>query len=329
MANVIRPLKDLRDEFLSYLDEAGDTGTTKTNANYWLNQAHFQRCTSRDWPFMLWDQNETVTLVANQRFYPLHQEFFRPLYLFNRETKSFFQEVPTRQLTSTGALWNTDTGRSNYFRFSGRTGIQYQPTSASVVTIVSTSASDNTSTYNIIVRGMTTSGVTTETITPSGLTPVAGTTSFTKLLNVTKAAAWNGTMTMTSNSAAVTNLKLFASEYGRSYQQIELLSLPPSADVIEYQFYRLPSPLTNDYDVPDIPPPFQNILVFDALMLLAGYNTDIRGTAMNVWSGQRTQLEDALEHAYAEGQTLDALPRFVRTAADESIVYGPRVYSGS
>lgn len=327
MANTVLTLKDIRDEVLTLMDESASTATTTTTlVNNAINQAHVQRLASQPWTFMRWDQPETVTTVASQRFYSLHQEFWKPEYFFNRTTKQYLFEVPPRSVPGTGALWNTDTGHAREFRFAGRTGIQTQPTSASVITIVSSSSSDDGSAFNITVRGVTTNGVTTETITPDGTVSVAGTTSFTKLLSVTKAAAWTGRLTVTSNSAAVTNLVLFGTEYGRSYPQIELLNLPDAGDVIEYAFFRQPAPLTNDYDIPDIPPPHQRILVWDTLLTVASYNTDIPSAAIQMWRENQHRMEVALEQAFLEGQSLESVPRFVRSSTDDAPGY-PRIFA--
>lgn len=315
---MILTYKHLRDQFLRYLDEAGDTGTTLTLAGDLLNQAHQLRCTERNWPFMLWDTAETFSTVAAQQIYPLHQEFARPLYVYNRTTSNYLQEVPNRQLAESGHQWNTDTGSAQHFVLWGSTQVKTQPSSASVLTIVSSSASDVTS-YTLIVRGVNASGVVvSETFTATGTTPVVGTTSFVKILSVTKSAVWNGRMTMTSNSGAVTNLTLEATEYGRSYPQLFLLASPDAVETIEYRFYRQPYVLTNDYDVPDIPPPYSAILTYDALLLYGAYDTGIASRHHEIWKHQRDRWEQALIETYLEGRNLAAKPRFVLDYQDEA-----------
>src|SRR3990167_2809615 len=324
----IYTFNDLQDQVLANLDETGDTGTTLTLVKNFLNQAMQMRCAQEPWPFLRWDSAETFSLVADDRFYALHQEFWRPDYFFNRDTKEFLIEVPQRAIASTGERWTVDTGRTPYFRWAGVAPVATQPTSASVITIVSSSASDTTAAKAITVDGITSTGIrTTESITPNGLTGVPGTTSFVRVLAVTKAADWVGTMTMTSNSGVVTLLSLLPAEYGRQYRTIELLRSPTQTDTIEYVFYRQPRKLVNDNDIPDIPAPHMQILVWDALLLFAGYNTEINGQAVKIWASLQADMEADMRRLWLEGTSSEAHPRFIRQMGDESGY--PRVFSRS
>lgn len=321
----INTFKSLRDQCLRLLDEAGDTSTTRDLLKDLINQAHQMRCMSQPWNFMV--QEDTFTCTVGQQVYSLNQEFGKALYFFNRTTKDYLREVPMRTLPATGARWNTDTGHPRSFTLWGRSPVQNQPTSASTVSISSSSASDNTATYAVIVRGINSSGVLlTESITPNGATPVASSNSYTRLVGVTKSAAWNGTLTMTSNSAAVTNLTLLAAEYGRSYQQIFLLEDPTSADVIEYRHLKQPLELVYDYDIPDIPPPHAQVLVWDALLLYAPYCSDLDAKAVTIWGGMQKRCEDVMLATLGEGETAEAHPRYVRVFSDDDDVNVPRVY---
>ncbi len=326
MAYTIATLKDLRDQCLAFSDQLGDSGTQKTLLNNCLNQAHRARLIEHRWPFMLWDNVETITLTAGTRIYPLHSEFQRPLYFYNRASDIYLQEVPPRGLDQI-AIYDSDNRAAEQFALWSRTKISQQPTSSSVITASSSSASDTATT--VTIRGITATGTNTETLTTSGVTPVAGTTAFTKILAVTKVStAFVGTLTLTSNSAAVTNLVLYAAEYGRSYQQLYLLQSPDAADVIEYRFFRLSTNLTNDYDIPDIPPPFTEIIVWDALLLMAGYIPDLSTKSISVWTDIRDRLFKGMMHTFLEGQSVASQPRFIRSYDD--LDYGsdyPRIHT--
>lgn len=322
---MIYTFADLQNEVLANLDETGSTSTPLTLAKNFINQAHQMRLSMQPWKFMEWDSAELLTCTIGQRVYPLHQEFWRPIYFFDRATKSYLVETPNRALASTDARWNDDTGSAIFFRLTAQSCVAAQPTSSSVMTIVSSSAADTTSAKAIIVRGVTTNGVTTETITPNGTTPVAGATAFTKILNITKSAAWAGNLTITSNGGAVNNLTLFPTEYGRQYQQIELLEAPDAADVIEYKFIRKPTPLVNDNDIPDLPAPHSHILVYDALILFAGYLTDVSPKSIQAWTDMQRKMEIQLAQTYLEGQSLETHPRYVRYTEGQST--SPRIFS--
>lgn len=312
---------------LFYLDEATDTGTTRTNVNNALNQAHIQRLTDYKWKFMLWDTPITFPIVPGQRSYSLHQEFGRPFYFRNITTRRLMRETPSRNIDSQNVDWEND-GENERFALWGLQHVQNQPSSPSVITIVSSSALDVGSTKAITVRGDTSDGVTTEQINPNGTTPVVGLVQFTKILRVTKAASWAGTMTMTSNSGAVTNLKLFPTELGRHYLQFYLLFNPASADTIQYRFYRRPSPLVNDNDIPDVPDPHSVILVWDALLLLAAYDSRIDPLRLAIWRDNQDRAYLAMCQAFLDGQSLGAEPKFLARGGDDDFGFDyPAVYT--
>jgi hypothetical protein len=317
---MILTFSGLTTQVLRAIDEASNTSTTRTLVQDFLNQAQEYRLTQYPWPFMLWDSVETFATTAGTQTYPLHQEFHRAAYFYNRTKKAFLTETPMRSLENEQLQLTSDDPPTDSINFAlwGRTQVKAQPTSASTVSISSSSASDNSSTYNLYVRGVNSSGVVvTDTITPNGTTPVASTSTFVKILTVTKAAAWNGRLTMTSNSAAVTNLTLEAAEYGRSYQQLHFLGAP-EACTIEYRFYRQPIVMVNDYDIPELPPPHAQILVYDALLMIGAYNTDVDQKALTLWREERHKREVALEQSFSEAQSVGASPTFVRTIHEDS-----------
>lgn len=309
----IMTLSDIRAEVLQWLDESEATSTdavwtTTTNA---IKQAQVIRLTEDKWPFMLWDRQETITLVAAQRAYSLHQLFSRPLYIRNQTRKTWMTEMPGRNIEPSGVEPSGDTNTDRYTIW-GRSPVKSQPSSASVIKIVSTSDLDTSSSKAIAVRGDTTDGVTTDIIIPTGTVMAVGVVPFTKILEVNKGASWTGTMTMTSNSGAVTNLTLFPNEFARSYPQLNLLYQPTAGEVLEYQFYRQPNVLTHEGSVSSVPPPFERILVFDALLLMAAYDNRLDGGRAALWREMRDQLDFALRQAMMEGSSLGAEPRFIR-----------------
>lgn len=302
----IQTFKNLQDKVLAWLDEAGDTGTTLTLVKNGLNEANKQRATQQRWTWMKWDTAELLQIVIGQRFYTLHAEYFRPDYFWNRGQLDYVEQVDEATIGSTKADWNTDTAPAMQFILRGRTEVQNQPTSASFLTATSSSGSDSAAT--VVIKGDTTQGVRTETLTAG----VLGTVSFTRILKVTKVGTWLGTLTLTSNAGAVNNLFLFSEENGRSYQQIFFLALPDTADVIEYIFYRQPAVMTLDNDRPDVPTPFEELLVWDTLMAFAGYNS-YDPTVVQVWAQKQAQQLLALE------QTEDARAIQARTNYTEYI----------
>jgi hypothetical protein len=320
---MIHTFLNLQNQVLHWLDEAssGATGTTRVNVRNALNAAQIRRLTMYPWPHMIWGRTETITTVSGTTDYMLHQEYMRPLYFRNQRTHELLVETPAKNIEPSRLDWNSDSD-GNRFVIWGRSPVKAQPTSASVITIVSSSASDTGSANAVVIKGETSDGsVTAEMITPNGTSSVAGTTQFVKILAVTKASSWTGTLTVTSNSAAVTNLTLNSCEYGRQYPIFRLLSNITAGDVIEYQFYRQPMTLVNDFDIPEIPAPFSEILVWDALLDLLAYDSQLDGARMNQFSRNAQSLEDNMVAALWEGQSLGAEPRFIRERGTISVPF--------
>lgn len=296
---VIRTFKNLQDEVLAILDEVGDTATTLTLVKNAIAAAHEKRVTEERWPFMLWEQPVLINVVAGTQVYSLHSEFFRPFYFWNRTENDFVEQIDEASLIASGIDWINDSGAAMTLALWGRSEVAAQPAAASALTVSSSVAGDN-GTASITVRGDTADGVTSETIFAGS----TGATLFTKVLKVTKNGTWTGTMTLAAG--ATTLLTLFASESGRSYQQVFFLVKPDTDVVVEYKFYRQPSPLVNDGDRPDLPPPFEELLVYDALLALAAYNQYDPATVA-VWEKKRDDLlldlrQSTTEQAEAVGR---------------------------
>ena len=326
MADSVLTFKEIRDQVLGWLDETGSTGSMLTNVNNAINEAHRRRLTAEKWPFMLWDSGELITMVEGQQAYPLHHLFNQPFYFFNRTKKVYLREVSARQLHPSGARWNTDQDTQRFVLW-GRTSVANQPSASSTISIVSSSAADNIAGKAIIVCGITASGVEEESITPNGTSAATSTKSFTKILSVTKSAAWTGTMTMTSNSGAVTNLTLLPTEYGRSYQQMFLLGAPTPGDIIEYRFYRLPRQLVNDNDIPNIPPGHEQLLVWDTLLAIGAYDSRLDAARKTEWSERQREALKSLREATLEIQPIAADSQYI-VDVDEDFeqTVGPSVW---
>lgn len=305
-------LADMRTELLGWLDETNaiTTSSTYLNVTAAIKQAHVLRLTEDQWKFMLWPSEVSITTVANQQVYSLHQEFLRPYTMRNSTRHTWMIETPSRNLASDSIDVDRDVNTDRYTLW-GRGQVNAQPTSASVVTIVSSSASDNTSAKAITITGDTADGMTSETLTPGGITPTVGTVLFTNIISISKAAAWVGTLTVSTNSGAVTNLTLFANEFGRSYPQMQLLYQPTAGETLKYRFYRKPREISSASDISDIPPPFERILIYDALMLMGAYDKRLDGGRMTLWQKWRDDLDLQMRQTYIEGQSLGAEPRLI------------------
>lgn len=303
----------LRRQVLRELDEEDDAPTTEVLAGDYINQAHQMRALRYAQYFLLHPKEVTFETVPGQRRYTLNPMVSTILYLHNDTTKLLVREVPNRGLATGEFDWKESTGSASEYMFWGHSQVKTQPTEASVVWVTSSSTSDTGSSYQVVVKGILASGdVVAELLTLSGTTPVAGTEEFEEILSVTKSGEFNGTLTVTANAGATSVVSLSPLEMGKQYRQIYLVQEPEVAETLSYRFYRKPLVLINDYDIPEIPSPYSQILVWDALILFAGYNTDIRPETVAAWRQQRDQWEEALEQYLKDSNTLGAQPLFVQ-----------------
>jgi len=128
--------------------------------------------------------------------------------------------------------------------------VQEQPTSASVLTIVSSSASDTTQT--ILIRGISGGVETYESVTLTGTTDALTTNSYTRIKGISKSAVTAGYITIDSNSAAVTQAVIPKETLITNYKLILLHYVPASISTIALPYIINPMPLSQDYDYPII-----------------------------------------------------------------------------
>lgn len=322
----IYTFKNIQDEVLRNIDEDTNTSTaTLTLVKNAINQAHLRRLTSYDWNFMLWPVPITFNTVVNQQTYTLHSEFYKPYYFYNQTVKAYLIEENSRELGPSGVRWNSDTGHASRFAFWGRSPVMSQLGTPSQLVLASDNVSDTGTPFSVTVRGTDSSGLglITETLTPNGTTPVTGVKTFSNpILNITLGMVWNGNLTLKLGSTVI--LQLTPGELGRSYPLFYVLSIPNAVDTIEYRFYRQPSILLNDNDIPDIPPPFTQILVYDTLIDIAPYS-DTDPKDVTSWSMNRDALEKQMIIANDEANTLESEPRFIRYMGEEPDQ--PRIYT--
>lgn len=294
--------KALRDKVLAIAAEVGAEGLTKTLVNDALDDAHDERCTSEDWNFMLWKTPEYVSVTAGTKYYSLHPMFSRPYFFWNMTDEEWVKEVPTSQLAASQINITGDSGPVRYLQFNGRSPVQYQPPTDSVLTVASSSPGDGAA-QTVTVIGDTAAGVRKETIACDS----TGSVSFRHILKVRKDGTWDGDMTLASPT--LTLLTLPVDEVGYSFPQIWLPSSPDTAVEIAYRFYRNPIRMVEDNDIPDIPPPFENILVYDTLFLLAG-TLNPTPAEFKAWKDQQERILFNMRRASAEAMALETLPTF-------------------
>lgn len=309
---MVYTFRAIYNQVLRYLDEEGATSTSTTRliVEDAVNQALQQRWAQYPWTFKLWPREETLTTVVGQRYYSLHPQCDRLLWIYNATTKAYVQEYPVQALATDDEQdrailggWHQTSGPAQGFITTGVAQVKNQPTSASTISIVSNSTSDTGTAYQVLIKGQVSGEIVSELVTLNGTTPVASTNSFTYVLAITKSQAFNGQMTATSNSGAVTVIALTPNELGRHYRQIMLLETPTTAETLSYQFYRKPLLMVNDYDVVDIPSELSQLIVWDALLSLSTYNSEFGAGHVAIWRDNQDRWERALFSNYGFAST--------------------------
>lgn len=156
---------------------------------------------------------------------------------------------------------NPQSGASYMYRLVGFSPVQYQPTAADEIDLVSNSASDTAVVVHI--QGLNGSGVfVTENVTMNGLTPVSTTAQFTKIMGLSKSASSVGTITVSSTIGITTTTLVAISPVDRSttHPLIALFNVPDSVRTCYYDFYmKLPN-IYADNDCSLIPEPFHDAI---------------------------------------------------------------------
>jgi len=121
--------------------------------------------------------------------------------------------------------------------------VQNQPSASSVLSIVSTSA--ETSKY-VAIKGISGGVFTTERVAVTNVAATS-TNAYTTILAISKEST-TGTVTVTSNTAAITNISLAPTETVVDYIFVKLYNVPDDAYQIDYSYRAKPWALTNDED---------------------------------------------------------------------------------
>jgi hypothetical protein len=123
-----------------------------------------------------------------------------------------------------------------------------QPTTAGVISVVSSSAADATQT--VVIRGVVGSVEVVESITLTGTTPAVSTGSFSRIRGISKSAVSTGYVTVTTGTQT---LAILAPETREHLIKImRLYDAPASAVTIKCPYNIKPQPMINNNDYPII-----------------------------------------------------------------------------
>ena len=157
-----------------------------------------------------------------------------------------------------------DTGTSYLYRLKGYSPVQNQPSSASVITIVSSSASDTT--QSVTIQGLNGSSVyIQETVDLNGTTNAVSTASFSKIMGLSKSATTVGSVAVTSNSGGVTNVVIAPKDRFLSHPVVEFYTIPSETQTLYYDFTLKLSDIYDDDDCSLIPEKYHDVIELYAI----------------------------------------------------------------
>lgn len=199
-----------------------------------------------------------------------------------------------------------------------------QPNSASVVTIVSSSASDTAK--DVTIFGLVSGYPDQETIrtdASSGTTPVAGSKSFTKIERVVKDASTVGRITCTTNSTNVTVAVLPVGDgtAGITYKKVRLWPVPDNVFPMNIWYYKMPWRLVNDDDVHELGQEFDEALILLSTAKIKYQNSQSEGDRfISLYTDEIKSLRKI------NSDKLDFLNTL--KSREESSKYNPRLMNG-
>lgn len=218
-----------------------------------------------DQSYSIYPQGEyNLPIQSDHQAYLWHEQYGTPT-LMNYITEA----------ESIGSgLWEDTTGTPTYYRMWGEDSVITQPRKASIVSVVSSSASDTTPVITIF--GTVSGYPDSETVTVTGVTVANGSKSFTSVERVVaSAAARVGRITVSANTAKDTIAVLPVGNTTREvkYSKIKIRPLPTVIFPLFVMYYKTPYMLVSDGDVHELGGAFDSAIINLATSIVRGENS--------------------------------------------------------
>lgn len=255
----------------------------------------------------------TFTTVASTSQYGL------PLYVqtdlnFDDDTNDWSLEEMSARVFDKQLPGTDESGQPTHYYKLGKKGVQTQPASAGVISAVSDSASDSSSTYVTIIGYTSSDVLIREKLTLNGTSAVSTTDSFATIERIVKTAdegiSFVGNITITDASA--NTLAVIPSWVGSpTYVWVELWPEPNAVYTYTLRAMAYKPDLVNDDDWPDFDENFHDLLLYGpGAEVLPSFGQE------NL-SVQYAQLFNQRWREYK--RMVDPAPNLVQTFADVSM----------
>lgn len=240
--------KRFSDIYVQVGNNIRDTSTaTQTIIKKYVNDSYNEFL--RKYNFDLLDYDYTLNTVSGTQDYALPSNFKKEQFILDTTNNYYLNRTDIQEYShDKPSLVSTQSDSRDYAIL--KSPVDSQPTSASSLTFVSDSSSDTAE--QVFVRGLNGSGVELyENVTLNGTSSVSTTNSYESIISFTKDQT-TGTITVTSNSGAVTNAVMSPQSKDCKRKILRLYQVPTQTLVLSIPYIIDPLPLINDDDVPII-----------------------------------------------------------------------------
>jgi len=221
----------------------------------WLNDA--QDRLFREIDFDHKNRPISFATVASTREYYVKCAYRRIKSVVDQTDNNVLEEVSVKDIE----LWDPDqddSGSPLRYAVEGLYEVKAQPSSASKITVVSSSASDTSETVRLV--GEDASGnLIQEQVTLNGTTNVTSSNTYTKLNRVRKSANTVGFITISAGSTTLAIIDMH--DVRSQYVRLIMDPTPDGANTINLYALHLPWPMEYVEDVPDLPEEWWSLLL--------------------------------------------------------------------
>ena len=208
------------------------------------------------------EYNSTFSCVANKEIYYIDANIGRIKSMVNVTNEYPMTETSENTLNDIDPA-RTNTGTPAFYSLFGKSEVSAQPSIASQITIVSSSAADTTQSVRII--GLVSGVETAENKALNGIVPATTTATFAinGILGVRLSAACAGNITVSAGAATLVIIPV--GKLYKMYQPVKLAPIPSGTDSIRVCYIQGPRPMISDYDIPDLPPEFHSLVIMGTI----------------------------------------------------------------
>jgi hypothetical protein len=216
-----------------------------------LNKAYEGTSSTAETYAILPQEEYNLPIQATHRSFLWHEDYGYPYQLKYVTDQDFFSRGIDRTEINTPVA----------YRMWGVDMVIEQLKAPSVITVVSSSASDTSKV--VTIHGIVSGYPDYEEITSNGITPVSGTKSFSSVERVVKSGVTVGRISVTANSGNTTVAVIPVGDIteGIQYRKLQLYPLPSRVFDIHVHYYKDVYSLVSDYDVHELGAEFDEAII--------------------------------------------------------------------